>query len=106
LIASGFLLHTSVGVADPCDPTRRINYGFDLPESDLICRTAQFIIRLLIHEQYDRISAVKLTHKDIGSENETLPNLNIAPLKEAYNKDLIVNTPPAERFYSRITAKA
>lgn len=33
LIASGFLLHTSVGVADPCDPTRRINYGFDFAES-------------------------------------------------------------------------
>lgn len=33
LIASGFLLHSSVAVADPCDPTRRINYGFDLAEA-------------------------------------------------------------------------
>lgn len=33
LLSSGFLLHTSVGVADPCDPTRRINYGFSLKEA-------------------------------------------------------------------------
>lgn len=33
LISSGFLLHTSIAVADPCDQTRRINYGFDLAEA-------------------------------------------------------------------------
>lgn len=102
LISSGFLLHTSVAVADPCDQTRRINYGFDPSEADAICRTSQFIARLLMHEKYDRLLAVKTPHKDVALENETEPSLNIAPLKEAYNKDLIINHPPIERFYSRL----
>lgn len=33
LISSGFLLHTAIGVADPCDQSRRINYGFELAEA-------------------------------------------------------------------------
>lgn len=33
LLSSGFLLHTSVGVADPCDQTRRINFGFSPGEA-------------------------------------------------------------------------
>jgi interleukin enhancer-binding factor 2 len=33
LISSGFLLHTSIGVADPCDQSRRINHGFELAEA-------------------------------------------------------------------------
>ena len=33
LVSSGFLLHTSVAVADPCNQKRRINYGFELDEA-------------------------------------------------------------------------
>lgn len=33
LISAGFLLHNSIGVADPCDVTRRINYGFSPEEA-------------------------------------------------------------------------
>ncbi|KAI6186420.1 hypothetical protein M3Y98_00130800 [Aphelenchoides besseyi] len=103
MISSGFLLHTSVAVADPCDQMRRINHGFDPIEADTICRTAQFITRLLIHEKYDRLMATnKNMVKDVALENETDPTLNIAPLKAAYNRDLIVNHPPSDRFYSRI----
>ncbi|KAI6213371.1 hypothetical protein M3Y94_00142500 [Aphelenchoides besseyi] len=103
MISSGFLLHTSVAVADPCDQMRRINHGFDPMEADTICRTSQFITRLLIHEKYDRLMATnKSVVKDVALEGETDPTLNIAPLKAAYNRDLIVNHPPSDRFYSRI----
>ncbi|KAI6190087.1 hypothetical protein M3Y97_00078800 [Aphelenchoides bicaudatus] len=97
LIASGFLLHTSIAVADPCDPTRRINYGFDLAEAHSSLHVCLFTI------QFDRLLGTKLAHVDIGSENETGTNLSIAPLKEAYNKETIVNIPPVESF-SKVAA--
>jgi hypothetical protein len=46
----------------------------------------------------------KLSHKDIGSENESDTNLSVAPLNEIYNKELLVNLPPADSFFSRVTA--
>ncbi|KAI6218030.1 hypothetical protein M3Y99_01732600 [Aphelenchoides fujianensis] len=103
LLSSGFLLHSSVAVADPSDQTRRINYGFHPSEADMICRTAQFITRLLLHEKFEHLLATGKTPilKDIGSENETDANLNIAPLKAAYNEQTIFNVPPADRFFSR-----
>ncbi|KAI6175368.1 hypothetical protein M3Y97_00681400 [Aphelenchoides bicaudatus] len=102
LLSSGFLLHTSIAVADPCDQLRRINHGFSLAEGDQICRNAQFISRLIMHNQYDKLLGLKVAqHKNIGTENETVVNLNIAPLKEAYNKALMVNEPPEDRFFSR-----
>jgi hypothetical protein len=44
LISSGFLLHTSIAVADPCDHNRRINHGFSPEEA--VGHLNQFIILL------------------------------------------------------------
>ncbi|CAD5224925.1 unnamed protein product [Bursaphelenchus okinawaensis] len=102
LLSSGFLLHCSVGVADPCDPTRRINYGFSLQEADLICRTCQFICRLIIHEKFDCLFGLNgNVSKDVASENETDDGLNIAPLKEAFFDALLINKPSQDKFFSK-----
>jgi hypothetical protein len=68
----------------------------------LICLSAQFITRLLVHDQFSILLGNTLTHKDIGAESESATNLVITPLKEIYNKDLLVNSPPADRFFSRV----
>ena len=47
-----------------------------------------------MHEKYDRLLAIKDPHKDIALENYAEPALNIAPLKEAYNPEFLVNLPP------------
>uniref|UniRef100_A0A1I7SKP6 DZF domain-containing protein n=1 Tax=Bursaphelenchus xylophilus TaxID=6326 RepID=A0A1I7SKP6_BURXY len=103
LLSAGFLLHCAVAVADPCDPSRRINYGFSPADADLICRTAQFICRLVIHEKFERLFGLKNAHKDVANENETDDSVNIAPLKEAYFDEFLVNKPDERKFGPRVT---
>ncbi|CAD5231682.1 unnamed protein product [Bursaphelenchus xylophilus] len=97
LISAGILLHTSISLTDPCSPDLRINRGYQLNEADDICRCSQFVLRLLIHEKYDRLLGKKNVHRDLCGENEYEKNkLNIAPVREAYNCDTIVNTPDTD----------
>jgi hypothetical protein len=57
-----------------------------------------------VHGQIDLLLGAKLLHKNIGSETEVATNLTISPSKEVYNKDLVVNSPPPDKFFSKILA--
>ncbi|CAD5224923.1 unnamed protein product [Bursaphelenchus okinawaensis] len=94
LLSSGILLHTSLSLTDPCGTGTRIDKGYSLKEADDICRTAQFVLRLLIHEKYDRMLGNKKGHMDLCAENEyDKKSLNIAPVRSAYDSEKMVNLP-------------
>lgn len=57
------------------------------------------VMRLLFHERYSRLLGQKNSDKDLCSENDYADKLNIAPVKEAYNEEVIVND-PGEKFTS------
>lgn len=70
LLASGLFLPGSAGITDPCEGgSTRVHTSISLEDQDLVCLTAQTILRILSHGGYRRLLAVdqgKVTVTDMS----------------------------------------
>lgn len=113
LLSAGFFLPGSAGIADPCEQgALRIHTSLSLEEQDLICLTAQTLLRVLTNGGHKQVLGIEgnssktrtyiYTHKtlkmlnqpskfpyfeiDIASEVSVWEGVVVTPLERAYEK--------------------
>uniref|UniRef100_A0A914IC70 DZF domain-containing protein n=1 Tax=Globodera rostochiensis TaxID=31243 RepID=A0A914IC70_GLORO len=85
VLASGILLPNSPALVDPCDAPTRIHYALSLEEMDMICSTAQTLLRIILHGGTEQLFAGEGT-SSVSTEMSIWENVMITPLEKAYSE--------------------
>lgn len=92
ILAAGLFLPGSVGITDPCESGNfRVHTVMTLEQQDMVCFTAQTLVRILSHGGYRKILGQEGDASYLATEMSTWDGVIVTPSEKAYEK------PPEKR---------
>ncbi|KAL7978068.1 hypothetical protein Chor_005055 [Crotalus horridus] len=87
ILAAGLFLPGSVGITDPCESGNfRVHTVMTLEQQDMVCYTAQTLVRILSHGGYRKILGQEGDANYLATEMSTWEGVIVTPSEKAYEK--------------------
>ncbi|XP_078527535.1 interleukin enhancer-binding factor 2 [Lissotriton helveticus] len=87
ILAAGLFLPGSVGITDPCESGNfRVHTVMTLEQQDMVCFTAQTLVRILSHGGYRHILGQEGDASYLATEMSTWDGIIVTPSEKAYEK--------------------